>query len=649
MIRAAQGRAAVAGGQAGDAFDLEHALPQLALGLHVQRGREVVQHQQLGLAHEHARRGRALALPARDLHALRADQRLQAVIQVGQILLHHRQPHRAVQVNFVFRQAHQDVVFERLAEQQRDLRGIRAARRDEKCRRVFHKLPVPADFAGLFGQQAQQRAQQGGLARADPPGDDRERSAFERQVDIPHPARLVDGLRFLVAVFRWRAAVAARRVPAVDVGQPAHFQPVQVVLGGLGRVWDLRQRSGDVDRGVLHQTVRIRALQQGDHARQRHACLLEARDQHPQHGGEFSRVGQVEDKQREIAQRHLRAARAGGIQRVGGQQQDHAGDDVEEVPDGRFDKRNIHLIFHRGLSPRFVQARETIQHVRFRRRHFDRLRRSKHLADEVGHFSCRLAVGRAELLDVFHIPVGHQDHAHKRQVGEQRHPGADAPHGDHRDDGEQELPDAERNLHGEVVGVLHIVAEAADRLSRRLRHGLRPGPVKDAREHILAQQRARAEPEQEVQVNVGEDHHRLRQRKRHHDGRQRFRRKPVGFAAGQRVEELALDQARDLRGQPKDENAQEDQPAVLQRRIADQVPEVAPGVSRRFFFFDGIILRGSFHVTPVPLPYPPAAGAQSARTGRRPIARAARIRSPAHLRGLRYRRRAGRSPGGAPR
>ena len=48
---------------------------------------------------------------------------------------------------------------------------------------IRYQLAIPANLARVVRQQAQQRAQQRGLAAADPPGDHRERPAQQAQVD----------------------------------------------------------------------------------------------------------------------------------------------------------------------------------------------------------------------------------------------------------------------------------------------------------------------------------------------------------------------------------------------------------------------------------------------------------------------------------
>ena len=122
------------------------------------------------------------------------------------------------------------------------------------------------------------------------------------------------------------------------------------------------------------------------------------------------------------------------------------------------------------------------------------------------------------------------DDDHEGNVGEEGHAHADAQHGHQRDDGEQGLADQKRYLRGKIGGVVDVVAEAADRLARRLRHGLRAGAVEDAGEHVLAQQRAGAEAVQEVAVDIGENDHRLRQRQTDHDGGDRLGRQAEGWS-----------------------------------------------------------------------------------------------------------------------
>ena len=77
------------------------SLPQLLLSLHVQGARQIVEYQQLRVAHEHARRGATLHLPAGEAHATRPDQRIQTMRQPGYVILQHTQADGGVQVSLV--------------------------------------------------------------------------------------------------------------------------------------------------------------------------------------------------------------------------------------------------------------------------------------------------------------------------------------------------------------------------------------------------------------------------------------------------------------------------------------------------------------------------------------------------------------------
>ena len=80
-------------------------LPQRALGVDIQRARKVVEHQQLGVAREHARGGGALDLPARKPHATRPDDSIQAIRHRGDILIQHGGMDRARKIDRLFRRA----------------------------------------------------------------------------------------------------------------------------------------------------------------------------------------------------------------------------------------------------------------------------------------------------------------------------------------------------------------------------------------------------------------------------------------------------------------------------------------------------------------------------------------------------------------
>ena len=58
---------------------------------------------------------------------------------------------------------------------------------DKKHGGIRYQLAIPANLALLFGEQAQQRPQQGGLARADTPGNHHKLPALHLQGDVGNP------------------------------------------------------------------------------------------------------------------------------------------------------------------------------------------------------------------------------------------------------------------------------------------------------------------------------------------------------------------------------------------------------------------------------------------------------------------------------
>ena len=159
----------------------EEPVPHLVLGVDVERAREVVDHEQLGPAHEGPGGRGALDLAARQPHALRSDDGVEAVGHLGEVLVEAGAVERLDEVVVV--EAQQDRVGHALAEQPRHLRQVGGPRRHEERRPVVDRPAVPPDRAGVGIDQPEQRAQQGGLARADGPGHHRERAALEVEVD----------------------------------------------------------------------------------------------------------------------------------------------------------------------------------------------------------------------------------------------------------------------------------------------------------------------------------------------------------------------------------------------------------------------------------------------------------------------------------
>ena len=63
----------------------EQPLPELRLGLDVERARQIVEDEHLGRAREHPRRGGALDLAAGEADAARADDGVEPVGEAGQV------------------------------------------------------------------------------------------------------------------------------------------------------------------------------------------------------------------------------------------------------------------------------------------------------------------------------------------------------------------------------------------------------------------------------------------------------------------------------------------------------------------------------------------------------------------------------------
>ena len=94
--RAAGRRAAVGDGQERSRRVARRGrVPELQLGLDVERARQVVDDQQLRLAHQHPRGGRPLELPARELDAARPDQRVEPVLERRQVAARAPRPQMA--------------------------------------------------------------------------------------------------------------------------------------------------------------------------------------------------------------------------------------------------------------------------------------------------------------------------------------------------------------------------------------------------------------------------------------------------------------------------------------------------------------------------------------------------------------------------
>ena len=170
----------------------------------------------------------------------------------------------------------QDVLLERLAEQAWHLRRVRRAGRHEGGRLV-HDVAVPPDLARLPRQQAQEGAQERGLARADAPRHHRQRASRQAQVhrlDAALGARLASEYTPSPCATR----DGDRSVPAPPAG-PAdrrRWAPAAARWQGAAQV----QRRGRDQRG------RRRGAQQDIHAREGDAGLLIVSQELAEIGGE---------------------------------------------------------------------------------------------------------------------------------------------------------------------------------------------------------------------------------------------------------------------------------------------------------------------------------------------------------------------------
>ncbi len=195
----------------------------------------------------------------------------------------------------------QDVVRQRFAEEARHLRRVGGVRRHEEGRRIGHRGAVPAHLAGLRRQQAQQRPQQRRLARADAPGDDGKRAAWDAE----------------------RHALDARaRLAVVEIGQPVDVQQAQPVGVGLGRGGHGRDVAVFVKRPVGDEAFRRRVGCDLLEAVEHDALLGDFRDIHTNGAGEVGRQEEIGGEQGEIADGEAALPQHPGGGRLP-QQQDH--------------------------------------------------------------------------------------------------------------------------------------------------------------------------------------------------------------------------------------------------------------------------------------------------------------------------------------
>src|SRR5260370_4708395 len=103
-------------------------------------------------AEEHKRGSTALKVNARKFHAPCPYQRNQTIVKRLDILLQHCRMDCRCYAILLVGISHQEILFERLTAQTRDLRGIGALRRDKELLRMLDALPIPEHLTCLPGK-----------------------------------------------------------------------------------------------------------------------------------------------------------------------------------------------------------------------------------------------------------------------------------------------------------------------------------------------------------------------------------------------------------------------------------------------------------------------------------------------------------------
>ena len=147
MVRTSQERTAVGDDETGFVAVLEYSLPELLLGLDIQRAGEIIEYDEFGFSDEHARRCCALRLPTRKFHAACADHGFEVVVHLFEVMIHDGEFCRSVDFIVAAVETEQDVVSQSVAEQARHLCGVGTSRRDEKISRRRKYVFVPAYLA----------------------------------------------------------------------------------------------------------------------------------------------------------------------------------------------------------------------------------------------------------------------------------------------------------------------------------------------------------------------------------------------------------------------------------------------------------------------------------------------------------------------
>src|SRR6185503_17407638 len=131
--------------ETGYVITCEDAVPELTLRFNIQRAREIIEDEQLRFANEHARRGGALHLSAREFDSARADHRFEIVIEFLEIAIHDSQPGCAVNVIICAVQTEQNIIAQSIAKQTGHLRCVGTTWRHKEVTGGSDEISIPED------------------------------------------------------------------------------------------------------------------------------------------------------------------------------------------------------------------------------------------------------------------------------------------------------------------------------------------------------------------------------------------------------------------------------------------------------------------------------------------------------------------------
>ncbi len=137
-------------------------------------------------------------------------------------------------------------------------------------------------------------------------------------------------------------------------------------------------------------------------------------------------------------------------------------------------------------------------------------------------------------------------------------------------------PGQDQRLGHETGDLVHVVAEAADRLARRAGHRPRPRALEDVLEQVLAQQRGDVVLEGEIDGDVAKDGRHPHDRRHHQQDDQPAHPQAHRRIAGQGVEKAVGDPADNLGKYTKEQGLENAEGQVQPRAEPDQVQHILP-------------------------------------------------------------------------